>query len=264
MIDRIFIKRQMKIICDYREHSIHNCLLKKIETRKNYENILVEKTNLNIGDFVIGRYIIERKTLSDLASSILDGRYKEQSSRLDTYIQEHIEEQPVVMYFIEGSLDLFTDGHNINKDKLISACISLMCSKNYKVFLTRHVNETCDFLLKICSKLSNEQPETESQNGESQSIVCNNIAKHQFKKSNQINKENIGIIMLTSIPNVSANIASQLLKPFENDIYLFLKEVRENEKYLDDIKLTTKDGKERKLSKNIREKVMELCGKQDE
>ena len=77
----------MKIICDYREHSIYNCLVKKIESRKNYENIVVEKTNLNIGDFVIGRYIIERKTLSDLASSILDGRYKEQSSRLDAYIQ---------------------------------------------------------------------------------------------------------------------------------------------------------------------------------
>ena len=55
--------------------------------------LTIEPRNLNIGDFVIGRYIIERKTLSDLASSILDGRYKEQSSRLDTYIQEHIEEQ---------------------------------------------------------------------------------------------------------------------------------------------------------------------------
>ena len=251
----------MKIICDYREHSIYNGLVKKIESRKNYENILVEKSNLNIGDFVIGRYIIERKTLSDLASSILDGRYKEQSSRLDAYIKEHIEENPVVMYFIEGSLDLFTDGYNMNKDKLISACISLMCSKNYKVFLTRHVNETCDFLLKICFKLGNEVIASDSQSGGGacQEAICNNIAKNQFKKSNQINKDNIGVIMLTSVPNVSANIAIQLLNPFENDIYLFLKEIRENNNYLEYIKLTSKDGKERKLSKNIREKIMELC-----
>jgi ERCC4-type nuclease len=248
----------MKIICDYREHSIHNCLVKKIENHKKNENILIEKANLNIGDFVIGRYIIERKTLSDLASSILDGRYKEQSSRLDAYVHEHIEEQPVIMYFIEGSLDLFTDGHNMNKDKLISACISLMCCKNYKVFLTRHVNETCDFLLKICLKLGNDVVNPESHNEGSQ--VCINIAKQQFKKSSQINKDNIGIIMLSSIPNVSANIACQLLEPFENDIYLFLKEIRENENYLENIKLETKDGKERKLSKNVIEKVMELCG----
>lgn len=252
----------MKIICDYREHNIYNCLVKKIEKDKNYENVSVEKTNLNIGDFVIGGYIIERKTLSDLASSIIDGRYKEQSSRLDEYIQEHLEEQPVVMYFIEGSLDLFTCGYNINKDKLISACISLMCKKNYKVFLTRHVNETCDFLLKICFKLANEFINSEAENGGASQInICNNIAKQRFKKSNQINRDNIGIIMLSSIPNISASIAVQLLEPFDNDIYLFLKELRENETYLDNIKLATKDGKERKLSKNIKERVMELCGK---
>ena len=136
-----------------------------------------------------------------------------------------------------------------------------MCSKNYKVFLTRHVNETCNFLLKICLKLGNEVVGTDSQNGGSEATICNNIAKHQFKKSNQTNKDNIGIIMLSSIPNVSANIATQLLKPFENDIYFFLKEVRENENYLEGIKTTTKDGKERKLSKNIIEKIAELCGK---
>jgi len=250
----------MKIVCDYRENSIYTCLVKKIESCKKYENISLEKKNLNIGDFVIGKYIIERKTLSDLASSILDGRYKEQSSRLDAYIEEHDEEYPVIMYFVEGSLDLFTDGYNMNKDKLISACISLMCIKNYKVFLTRHVSETCDFLLKMCLKLGNDDVDSETQNGGGQVAICNNITKNQFKKSNQINKGNIGIIMLSSIPNVSANIAVQLLEPFENDIYLFLKQVRENENYLEDIKLATKEGKERKLSKNVREKILELCG----
>lgn len=245
----------MKIVCDYRENDIYNALISKTKNSKCYaNNILIEKANLNIGDFVIQNFIIERKTLSDLAASILDGRYKEQSSRLDAYIQEHSDDNPVIMYFIEGNLDLFFNEHNISKDKLISACISLMCIKNYKVFLTRHVNETSDFLLKICNKLSNPEISNVS------TTICSNIAKHQFKKSNQINKENIGIIMLSSIPNISANIATQLLEPFDNDIYLFLKEIRENENYLDNIKLATKDGKDRKLSKNIREKVMELCG----
>ena len=57
--------------------------------------------------------------------------------------------------------------------------------------------------------------------------------------------------MLTTIPNVSATIATQLLDPFKNDIYLFFKEIRENDKYLDNIKVEIKDGKQRKLSKNI-------------
>uniref|UniRef100_A0AB39JFF3 ERCC4 domain-containing protein EP364R n=1 Tax=Florenciella sp. virus SA2 TaxID=3240092 RepID=A0AB39JFF3_9VIRU len=238
----------MEIICDYREHNIYDFLLKTIEKKECYKDIIVKKTNLNIGDFVIGNYIIERKTLSDLASSILDGRYKEQSSRLDSYLQEHLEDSPVIMYFIEGSLDLFINDHNVSKDKLISACISLMCNKNYKVFMTRHLNETCDFLLKLTLKSTNTNLN-----------VCSNIGQNKYKKNSQINKDNVGIIMLTTIPNVSIHVATQLLNPFDNDIYMFLKEIRENPQYLDDMKIATKEGKERKLSKNIREKILELC-----
>ena len=244
----------MKIICDYRENDIYNSLVKRIQHKKEYQNIEIEKTNLNIGDFVIGNNIIERKTLSDLASSILDGRYKEQSTRLDAYVKEHFDDMPVIMYFIEGNLDLFMNAHNISKDKLISATISLMCNKNYKVFLTRHVNETSDFLLKMSSRLENSK----KQNGATE--ICGNIAKSQFKKNNQINRENIGIIMLSAVPNVSINVATQLLHPFEGDIYLFLKEIREDNEYLDTIKISIKDGKERKLSKNIKGKILELCG----
>lgn len=238
----------MEIICDYREHSIYDFLLKTIEKQNCYKDIIVKKTNLNIGDFVIGNYIIERKTLSDLASSILDGRYKEQSSRLDSYLQEHLEDSPVIMYFVEGSLDLFINAHNVSKDKLISACISLMCNKNYKVFMTRHLNETCDFLLKLALKSTNTNLN-----------VCANISQTKYKKNSQINKDNVGIIMLTTIPNVSNHIATQLLQPFNNDIYMFLKEIHENPQYLDDMKIATKEGKDRKLSKNIREKILELC-----
>tara|TARA_Y100000389_G_C17471366_1_gene531540 strand:- start:21561 stop:22280 length:720 start_codon:yes stop_codon:yes gene_type:complete len=238
----------MEIICDYRENSIYDFLLKTIEKKECYKDIIVKKTNLNIGDFVIGSYIIERKTLSDLASSILDGRYKEQSSRLDSYLQEHLEDSPVIMYFVEGSLDLFINAHNVSKDKLISACISLMCNKNYKVFMTRHLNETCDFLLKLALKSTNTNLN-----------VCANISQTKYKKNSQINKDNVGIIMLTTIPNVSNHIATQLLQPFNNDIYMFLKEIHENPQYLDDMKIATKEGKDRKLSKNIREKILELC-----
>ena len=240
----------MEIICDYRENNIYDILLKTIEKKDCYKDIIVKKTNLNIGDFLIGNYIIERKTLSDLASSILDGRYKEQSSRLDSYVQEHLEDSPVIMYFIEGSLDLFINSHNVSKDKLISACISLMCNKNYKVFMTRHLNETCDFLLKLSLK---------SVNTNLNSNICTNIAQNKYKKNSQINKDNISIIMLTTIPNVSIHIATQLLNPFDNDIYMFLKEIRENPQYLDNMKIVTKEGKDRKLSKNIREKIIELC-----
>ena len=66
------------------------------------------------------------------------------------------------------------------------------------------------------------------------------------KKNSQITKENIGIMMLSNIPNISTHIASQLLEPFKNNIYLFLDKINQDRDYLKDIKIKSKD-KERKL-----------------
>ena len=47
------------------------------------KNIEVIDENLSLGDFIVNDTIlVERKSLSDLASSIYDGRYREQSERL--------------------------------------------------------------------------------------------------------------------------------------------------------------------------------------
>ena len=83
----------MQLNIDYREKA----LLQRIQ---------VEPKNLTLGDVTIEKdgkelLIIERKTIADLASSICDGRYKEQSFRLS--------ESPVlnhnILYLIEGSLN---------------------------------------------------------------------------------------------------------------------------------------------------------------
>ena len=66
--------------------------------------------------------------------------------------------------------------------------------------------------------------------------------------------------MLSNVPNISLHIATQLLAPFENDLWAFLNQIRENEHYLEEIKIQSKDNKERKLSKQIRERLMEYFG----
>jgi len=50
-------------------------------------------------------YIIERKILNDLKSSIIDGRYKDQKSRLKASSLKKI------YYLIEGSDDRVTERH---------------------------------------------------------------------------------------------------------------------------------------------------------
>ena len=228
----------MELICDYREKFI----IEKLKSLNDNKCCIKEK-NLNLGDFIIGNMIIERKTHNDLASSIIDGRYKEQSSRLKEYLVNNPDFK--VIYFIEGNFDLFVNNHNISKDTLISCIFSLFYEKGFQVILTKHLNETSDFLIKFCKKYYSNNNNNKQLNLQTK------------KKNQQINKDNIGIIMLTNIPNISYNIASQLLENYNNDIYLFINKIKEDETFLDKIKLKVKDNKTKKLPSNIKKILIE-------
>jgi len=108
----------MLIKIDFREHDLNTILIQS--------NVKIETCNLPIGDIVIcddtGKDIlmIERKTLNDLASSICDGRYNEQSYRLNQCsLHNH-----AIFYLIEGDLRKFQPrsfGRPITKEILISS-----------------------------------------------------------------------------------------------------------------------------------------------
>ncbi len=234
----------MELICDYREKSVYNKLNKLVENNK-YKDITIINKNLSLGDFTFGNIIIERKTHQDLASSILDGRYKEQCFRLDEYRKENPNTK--IIYFIEGNFDLYFNSHNIDKDKLLSCIISFIYEKDFSVVLTKHMNETCDFLIKFAHKYYSKY----ELNIDNSNSNLENLYKQQKKKNSQIHKENIGIIMLSNVPNISLHLATQLLEPFNNDIYTFISEIRNNDNYLDSLKIKGKGEKMRKLNKNI-------------
>lgn len=244
----------MELICDYREKHILKQINIVLDLNKNkeeniYKDLNIKSENLHLGDFIIGNMIIERKTHRDLASSILDGRYKEQSNRLQEYLKENPDKK--VVYFIEGNFNLFIKNHNIDKDKLISCIMSLFYEKGFFVIMTNNICETTNFLLKFCIKYHNKYKNTyEDKKGGG----CIKINK---KKNSQINKENIGIMMLSNIPNVSEKIAIQLLEPFNNSIYKFMEKIREDSDYLNNFKIKSKD-KERKLGKNIIQNINNL------
>ena len=123
----------MELICDYRETHVINQIEKIFKiTNSKYENLILKKENLDLGDFKFGNILIERKTHQDLASSILDGRYKEQCSRLSSFLCENPNTK--IYYFIEGNFDLFINKHNIDKDKLITCIMSLSYEKNFNIY----------------------------------------------------------------------------------------------------------------------------------
>lgn len=245
----------MDLICDYRE----KYALKRLsQCGDKYKDVIIKTQNLALGDFQIGNMLFERKTHQDLASSILDGRYQEQSNRLKE-LSTHNPDLKIV-YIVEGNLDLYFNQHNINKDKIMSCIMSLFYEKGFQVLLTKHLNETCDYLLKFCVKYYSKYAKTLHGGGEEESVTPPPILFQAKKKSSQIHKENIGIMMLSNVPYISDHIAGELLKPFDFQIVDFLQKIRSDPDYLTTIKVKTRDNKERKLAKNIREILMDYFG----
>jgi ERCC4-type nuclease len=110
-------------------------------------------SHLPVGDIWIGMegtqvaangLLIERKSAADLEASILDGRYREQRSRLTAYATER-KAHPV--YIIEGDLDRL--GARLGKSALMKHLTRLMLRYHIAVFqtsCTRETAELCELL----------------------------------------------------------------------------------------------------------------------
>lgn len=94
-------------------------------------------TNLNVKYTLVLDYIIERKTVDDLASSIVDGRYKEQKQRLKKCQLDN------VFYLVEG--DLLQPGLSGLKTALNSTRIS----EKFKVIRTENSRNSKMFISKL-------------------------------------------------------------------------------------------------------------------
>ena len=226
------------IIIDFREKEI----ISQCNLLLNGRDIKIETTNLLLGDIKIGdKLLIERKSINDLAASIVDGRYKEQSFRLEKALEEGYN----VFYFIEGNMDLYTG--SISKNTLVSAIYSLT-HKRFQVLLTKNSKETAFFILQFAEKMikrikNKTNTNTKTKTKINKSIVSdtststntnadvlvdatldeiNEIPKTyentegivQTKKNKNITKDNISVFMLCQIPGISIATAAILLKKY--------------------------------------------------
>ena len=95
----------MQIKVDIREHTLIK-LLKALNNDYGF-NIDISVERLDLGDISIWNdgeelLLLERKSLNDLASSITDGRYAEQSYRLNgNSLHNHN-----IVYLIEGNISI--------------------------------------------------------------------------------------------------------------------------------------------------------------
>ena len=244
----------MKIVIDYREPEEFYNELSHLGKSKD---IIIEKSNLEIGDFHIFEddesnlsLIIERKSLSDLLSSIKDGRYNEQSLRLESHqLPNHN-----IIYLLEGSIEL--QKNKLNKQIIYSSWFSLNYFKGFSVINSYNINQSINIIFNFADKLRREKdkkPYFSLEVQEKNNIPYSSVIKTS-KKSN-ISKENILEIMLMQIPNISNNIAICISNKFKN-IKNLIKSLEEDSNCLESLRVGNNENK-RRLSNIVKTNLKE-------
>ena len=271
----------MIIKIDNREHELIRLCKHFIESGPIYKGLEIVVETLPLGDVILckeglEKIIVERKGLADLSSSIKDGRYEEQSYRLNGMPHHNHN----IMYLIEGDLTKSSSFNSfkdrIDKTTLYSAMFSLNYYKGFSVLRSMNTEESALIICNMAYKLNktsdkqgfysnsninsisntfsltNSEEQTQNNTKETEQLekedsYCNVVKK--VKKEN-ITPENIGEIMLCQIPGISSTSAIALMKEFKT-IQNLLTKINESETCLKDISYTNAKGQTRRINKTV-------------
>ena len=258
----------MKLILDERETSLYERCLQTPNPA-----IILEKVVLPMGDAIIKTnddkemIIVERKSLQDLLSSIKDGRYKEQSYRLQNCCGGMPHN---VMYIIEGA---FSQLRNpvLEKRIIYSAMTTLSAFKGFSVIRTSSVQETAEWLMAYVDKMGRELEKGEklcfykkesdvlTENPENVVITSSLVDPQKYcevvkrTKKENLTPENMGEVILCQIPGISSVSAITIMKEFKT-IANLITAVEKDPTCMDKL-VCESGGKTRKISKAVVQNV---------
>jgi len=265
----------MLIKVDNREQDLLKQIQNLVLFIPAFKQLKVETAALPLGDIIIyddnnEKLVIERKCLNDLLASIKDGRYEEQSYRLNGLNHPNHN----IYYLIEGDVNKanrFKD-NNIEKLTLYSAMFSLNYYKGFSVMRTLSIEETAIFICNTANKLSKSDKKAYYENKPQVNTLANiiinengekNLAEaaeqtleldkdyvsvvKKVKKEN-ITPENIAEIMLCQIPGISSVTAIAIMDKFKT-IPNLINEIQQNDNCLKDISYQNSKGQSRKINK---------------
>jgi ERCC4-type nuclease len=210
---------------------------------------------LSVGDIILTDssneediVIMERKSLNDLAASIRDGRYNEQSFRLSQYPHHNHN----IIYIIEGDLSKYNEHRGgITKKALNSAMMSIQYYKGFSIIRTMNIHETATFIYDFADKYDKEKKpgfySNKANNSDDSAVPATalplndirasnaptsycEVLKVKKEKSDNITPDNIGEIMLCNIPGISAKIAIAIMRKYKT-IGDFLQDLETNARH---------------------------------
>ncbi len=176
----------MKIIADHRESSSN-------VIREIYRlDLEVEMQQLDVGDFILSERVgVERKTVSDFLSSLIDGRLLEQTKNLaETF------ERPLLILEGEG---LYTE-RGVHPNAIRGALSCIAVDYHIPIISTEDEKGTAN-IIKSIVKREQEEGKTEVPiRGERKSLTLNELQR----------------FVVEGLPGVSAILAKRLLSHFKS------------------------------------------------
>tara|TARA_Y100000591_G_C21852636_1_gene712674 strand:+ start:562 stop:1275 length:714 start_codon:yes stop_codon:yes gene_type:complete len=189
----------VKVIIDSRESKLKEILMGEAD---------FEFQNLDIGDIIFKKddktiLVVERKTESDLYSSIRDGRYKEQKLRLTSSYSLN-----QILYLIEESKNKF----KINESIVKGAIINMTFRDNIKIIFSKNLIETSEYIRMLKKKIE-KTPEffIKIQEEKSETSYLDTV---KVAKKDNMNPKLCNIVQLSQIPGVSKQTAETIINKY--------------------------------------------------
>jgi ERCC4-type nuclease len=161
-------------------------------------------------EVMLGGVVIERKTTDDLEASIMDGRYREQRTRLTTYCQQR-GARP--LYVIEGLMDRLWG--KLTQETLQKYLNRLTLRYGVAVIHTENLTATAKLCQILASQISAEPAVFVTTDPAS---LTYSSTVSVSKKGNKEDPKNFAACALQGCPGVSSAVALSILDAFEGTL----------------------------------------------
>ena len=176
-------KQKIKIIIDYREK---NSLVASYLISLGFE---IEFKELKIGDYVVKDTIIERKTISDFISSMINGRLLKQLDELKQFENK--------LLIIEGisKQEIYTDENSgVNANAIRGFLLSILLKHKIPIMFTKDSEDTAKFIDVLSRKKAKD--------------IKLNAGKKILNKKEQMQ------FIIEGFPGIGPKSSKELLKKF--------------------------------------------------
>src|SRR3989344_3078656 len=138
-------EEKIKIIVDIREK---NSLIPSELIANGLE---VEFRHLEVGDYIVKNVIIERKTVSDFISSMINKRLFEQLESM-----KNIQKKILIIEGIEEQ-ELYHEKSGINENAIRGFILTILLTYNVPIIFTKNYEDSSKFIKVLAKKQENEK-----------------------------------------------------------------------------------------------------------